>query len=75
MCDSEKTGGVRAAQWFNLKCNLVVVEKKNPRKICCCFEKYQLESVRCQKTEPKTTWFYLIPVSIVCVISGINSVI
>ena len=46
-------GGVRAAQWFNLTCNLVVLWGKNPRKICCCFEKYQLESVRCQKTEPK----------------------
>lgn len=47
--------GVRAAQWFNLKGNLVVFweKKKTPRKICCCFEKYLLESVRCRKTEPK----------------------
>lgn len=46
-------GGVGAARWFNLKCNLVVLWK-NQEKKSCCSEKYLLESVRCWKTECKT---------------------
>lgn len=43
--------GVRAAQWFNIKCSLVVLWKKE--KHFFWYRKYQPKSVRCHKTESK----------------------